>query len=69
MGNACTKGINFLELIKDGQPIAEVLLKYYIDYNKLDKTNQEAYDAMIIEFLKDMADARRPQQIKSQTIN
>ncbi len=59
MGNTCSKGINFLELIKDGQPIAELLLKYYIEYDKLNKTNKEAYDVMVVEFFRDLINSRK----------
>jgi hypothetical protein len=58
--NACTKGINFLDMIKDGAPIAELLLRYYIEYDKLDKTNKEAYDQLIVEFLKDLINRNPP---------
>ena len=60
MGQVCTKGINFLDMIKDGQPIAELLLRYYIEYDKLDKTNKEAYDLLIVEFLKDLINRNPP---------
>jgi hypothetical protein len=47
-------------MIKDGAPIAELLLRYYIEYDKLDKTNKEAYDQLIVEFLKDLINRNPP---------
>ncbi len=53
MGN-CTGKIKLEEINKSRIPIAQLLVKYYVEYDKMSKSDKVEYDKLIVSFLNDL---------------
>lgn len=63
MGACSSSTKSLFELIKDGQPIAELLLKYYNEYDKMGPNDRHSYDLMLVEFLRGFIEKQRPAEM------